>query len=302
MAATSDEQMRLLLSSFDQIYEVKFLDTLFRSLVHRDFKSGMSEMNVFRSRSNVETSRREALEISNKTLKEGSGLTVLFFVFTSGNLILSDEPAENERLKKLHTESLNNFVDQLEHRTKCHGLKEELKRVNDENRSKEHEHRNALESLMQKHVAKVEELENKIRSVLVEKATNEMVIDRLRQDLAANKSHIQAMSRKLDRVYSEVESKYEVEVQDLKDCLLMEQEEKIDITNKLQSLQKELVISRTTVAEKQRDTTSYRQNSQEQKLCLANTYCSVPQRVSSTKPNHFLNSNDTVENIQHHKA
>ena len=35
MAATSDEQMRLLLSSFDQIYEVKFLDTLFRSLVHR---------------------------------------------------------------------------------------------------------------------------------------------------------------------------------------------------------------------------------------------------------------------------
>ncbi|CAF2131440.1 BnaA03g47740D [Brassica napus] len=222
MAATSDEQMRLLLSSFDQIYE--------------DFKSGMSEMNVFRSRSNVETSRREALEISNKTLKE-----------------------ENERLKKLHTESLNNFVDQLEHRTKCHGLKEELKRVNDENRSKEHEHRNALESLMQKHVAKVEELENKIRSLLVEKATNEMVIDRLRQDLAANKSHIQAMSRKLDRVYSEVESKYEVEVQDLKDCLLMEQEEKIDITNKLQSLQKELVISRTTVAEKQRDTISYRQ-------------------------------------------
>ncbi|KAF8077232.1 hypothetical protein N665_1054s0009 [Sinapis alba] len=222
MAATSDEQMSLLLSSFDQIYE--------------DFKSGMNEMSVLRSRSNVETSRREAIEISNKTLKE-----------------------ENERMKKLYTESLNNFVDQLEHRTKCHGLKEELKRVNDENKSKEHEHRNALESLMQKHVAKVEELENKIRSLLVEKATNEMVIDRLRQDLAANKSHIQAMSRKLDRVYSEVESKYEVEVQDLKDCLLMEQEEKIDISNKLQSLQKELVISRTSVAEKQRDTTSYRQ-------------------------------------------
>ncbi|KAJ0263262.1 Protein At-4/1 [Hirschfeldia incana] len=222
MAATSDEQMSSLLSNFDQIYE--------------DFRSGMNEMSVFRSRSNVETSRREALEISNKTLKE-----------------------ENERLKKLHTESLNSFADQLEHRTKCHGLKEELKRVNDENRSKEHEHRNALESLIQKHVAKVEELENKIRSLLVEKATNEMVIDRLRQDLSANKSHIQAMSRKLDRVYSEVESKYEVEVQDLKDCLLMEQEEKIDISNKLQSLQKELVISRTTVAEKQRDTTSYRQ-------------------------------------------
>ncbi|CAA7060326.1 unnamed protein product [Microthlaspi erraticum] len=222
MAATSEEQMSLLLSSFDQIYE--------------DFKCGMNEINAFRSKSNFETSRREALEISNKTLKE-----------------------ENERLKKLYTESLNSFVDQLEHRTKCHGLKEEVKRVNDENRSKEHEHRNALESLRQMHVTKVEELENKIRSLLVEKATNEMVVDRLRQELSANKSHIQAMSKKLDRVYSEVESKYVIEIRDLKDCLQMEQEEKNDISNKLQSLQKELVISRTTVAEKQRDTTSNRQ-------------------------------------------
>ncbi|XP_023633632.1 protein At-4/1 isoform X2 [Capsella rubella] len=202
MAATSDEQMNLLLSSFDQIYE--------------DFKSGLNEINVYRSKSNVETSRRDVLEITNKALKE-----------------------ENERLKKLYTESLNNFADQLEHRTKCHSLKEELMRVNDENKSKQHEHRNVLESLRQKHVTKVEELENKIRSLMVEKATNDMVIDRLRQDLTANKSHIQAMSKKLDRVVSEVECKYELEIQDLKDCLLMEQEEKNDISNKLQSLQKE---------------------------------------------------------------
>ncbi|KFK40845.1 hypothetical protein AALP_AA2G049000 [Arabis alpina] len=222
MAASSEEQMNLLLSSFDQIYE--------------DFKNGMNEINVIRAKSNAETSRREALEISNKTLKE-----------------------ENERLKKLYTESLSNFADQLEHRTKCHYLKEELKRVNDESKSKQHEHRNALESLRQKNVTKIEELENKIRSLLVEKATNEMIIDRLRQDLTVNKSHIEAMSKKLNRIYSEVESKYELEIQDLKDCLLMEQEEKNDISNKLQSLQMELVISRTTVAEKQRDTTSNRQ-------------------------------------------
>ncbi|WZZ59598.1 hypothetical protein YC2023_059705 [Brassica napus] len=29
-------------------------------------------------------------------------------------------------------------IDELEHRTKCHVLKEELKRVNDEKRRKEH--------------------------------------------------------------------------------------------------------------------------------------------------------------------
>ncbi|CAE6176264.1 unnamed protein product [Arabidopsis arenosa] len=272
MAATSDEQMNLLLSSFDQIYE--------------DFKIGLNEINVYRSKSNVDSSRREVLETSNKNLKQ-----------------------ENERLKKLYTESLNNFADQLEHRTKCHSLKEELKRVIDENKSKElvrfeislhvnslsafslwfeseddawiiHRHigmsvkiyflkpicfdlwqelGNALELLRQKHVTKVEELENKIRSLLVEKATNDMVIDRLRQDLTANKSHIQAMSKKLDRVVTEVECKYELEIQDLKDCLLMEQEEKNDISNKLQSLQKDLLISRTSIAEKQRDTTSNRQ-------------------------------------------
>ncbi|CAH8275323.1 unnamed protein product [Arabidopsis lyrata] len=222
MAATSDEQMNLLLSCFDQIYE--------------DFKIGLNEINVYRSKSNVESSRREVLEISNKNLKQ-----------------------ENERLKKLSTESLNNFADQLEHRTKCHSLKEELKRVIDENKSKELELGNALELLRQKHVTKVEELENKIRSLLVEKATNDMVIDRLRQDLTANKSHIQAMSKKLDRVVTEVECKYELEIQELKDCLLMEQEEKNDISNKLQSLQKELLISRTSIAEKQRDTTSNRQ-------------------------------------------
>ncbi|KAF3587581.1 hypothetical protein F2Q69_00028669 [Brassica cretica] len=79
MAARSDEQMSLLLSSFDQIDEVKFVDTL--------------------------------------------GIYCIF---------------EIKRLKKLHTKSLNNFVDQLEHRTKCHVLKEELKRVNDEKRRKEH--------------------------------------------------------------------------------------------------------------------------------------------------------------------
>ncbi|KAL9288150.1 hypothetical protein AtEden1_Chr4g0303631 [Arabidopsis thaliana] len=264
MAATSDEQMNLLLSSFDQIYE--------------DFKIGLNEINVYRSKSNVESSRREVLEISNKNLKE-----------------------ENERLKKLYTESLNNFADQLEHRTKCHSFKEELKRVNDENKSKEHEHRNALESLRQKHVTKVEELEYKIRSLLVEKATNDMVIDRLRQDLTANKSHIQAMSKKLDRVVTEVECKYELEIQDLKDCLLMEQAEKNDISNKLQSLQKELLISRTSIAEKQRDTTSNRQNSQKPGFaCKNHLPLCLPTSKFHVNPKHFLQNifvDDTVENI-----
>ncbi|XP_010539411.1 PREDICTED: protein At-4/1 [Tarenaya hassleriana] len=222
MAATSDQQMESLLSNFDQIYE--------------DFKSGMKEIEVLRSNSNVEATAREALEITNKSLKQ-----------------------ENERLKKLYTESLNNVADQFEHRTKCHGLKEELKRVNDENKTKEHGHWNSLESLKLNHASKVEKLENKIRSLLLEKATNEMVVDRLRQDLTSHKKHIQSLSKRLDQVYSDVESKYQLEIQDLKDCLLVEQEERKDITNRLQDLQKELLISKTTFVEQRRDMTSARQ-------------------------------------------
>lgn len=49
------------------------------------------------------------------------------------------------------------------------------------------------------------------------------------------------------------------EIQDLRDCLLVEQEEKHELKRKLQDLEKELLISRTKLVEQQRDSASNRQ-------------------------------------------
>ncbi|KAK3031948.1 hypothetical protein RJ639_037109 [Escallonia herrerae] len=165
---------------------------------------------------------------------------------------------ENERLAKRYTESLNKMADQLKCRTSCQSLKEELKRVNDEYASKESEHMNAMESLKQDHAAKVTDLESQIRDFLIQKAAAEAIIKQLHQDLAAHRNHIEALASRLQRVHSDVHSRYHYEIQDLKDCLMIEQEEKNELNKKLQILEKELLIGKTKLVEHQQDLTSNR--------------------------------------------
>uniref|UniRef100_A0A5B7C1V1 Protein At-4/1 n=1 Tax=Davidia involucrata TaxID=16924 RepID=A0A5B7C1V1_DAVIN len=221
MAATSDEEMESLLSSFDQIYD--------------DFKNGIAQIQSLQSNCNAEIKKREALEFTCKSLK-----------------------SDNERLTKLYTESLNKLADQLERRTNCRSLKEELERVRDEHLKKENEHRSAMELIKQDHAAKIEALETQIRGYLIQEAANEATINQLHQDLAAHKIHLEDLTSRLERVHFDVQSRYHHEIQDLKDCLMVEQEEKNELNKKLQKLEKELVISRTKLVEQQRDLTSNR--------------------------------------------
>ncbi|XP_034699524.1 protein At-4/1 [Vitis riparia] len=221
MAATSDEEMESLLSTFDQIY--------------KDFQNSVVEVQLLRSNCNVEIEKRQALQSTCDSLKQ-----------------------DNERLRKLYTESLYKLAEQLERRTKCQSLKEELKRVNDEHLSKEDEHRKAIEMLQQNHAIKVGDLENQIRCLLLQIAANEATINHLHKDSAAHKTHIQALMNRLEQVQFDVESKYRQEIQDLKDCLMVEQEERNVLTKKLQNLEKEMLISRTKLVEQQRDLASNR--------------------------------------------
>ncbi|KAA8522720.1 hypothetical protein F0562_009118 [Nyssa sinensis] len=221
MAATSDEEMESLLSSFDQIYD--------------DFKNGISQIQSLQSNCNAEVKKREALEFTCKSLK-----------------------SDNERLTKLYTESLNKLADQLECRTNCRSLKEELERGRDEHIRKANEHRSAMESIKQDHASKIETLETQIRGFLIQKAANEATTNQLQQDLAAHKIHIKALTSRMEQVHFDVESRYHHEFQDLKDCLMVEQEEKNELSRKLQILEKELLISRTKLVEHQRDLTSNR--------------------------------------------
>ncbi|KAH7848858.1 hypothetical protein Vadar_009287 [Vaccinium darrowii] len=221
MAATSDEEMDSLLSSFDQIYN--------------DVKYGITQMQMLQSNCSAEVQNREALQLTANSLK-----------------------LDNQRLTKLYTGSLNKLADQLERRTSCQSLKEELDRVRDDHRRIENEYRNAMELLQQDYTRKIQDLENQIRVFLVQKTADEGTIKQLHEDVVVHKTHSESLNSKLKRVHFDVETQYHHEIQDLRDCLMMEQEEKNDLNRKLQILEKELIISRTKLAEHHRDSTSNR--------------------------------------------
>ncbi|KAJ8752212.1 hypothetical protein K2173_003820 [Erythroxylum novogranatense] len=217
MAAIScDREVDPLLSSFDQIYE--------------DFKNGTREMQVVKANLYAEIKKREALELISNSLKQ-----------------------ENARLTKLYGESLNNLAEELERRTRCSSLQEELERIRNEQFSKEKEHRDALEFLKQEYTIKIAELESQNRGFLLEKAADEATISHLRHDLSAEKTFTQSVTKRLEQVSYEMESKFILEIQDLKDCLLVEQEEKNEFSKKLCSLEKELLVSKTKLVEQQQD-------------------------------------------------
>ncbi|XP_050283537.1 protein At-4/1-like isoform X1 [Quercus robur] len=221
-------------SSSEEEMESVLLPNL--DLIYQDFKNAIAEIELLKSNSNAELKIREALQFTTHSLRQ-----------------------ENERLTKLQSESLHNLADQLERRTKCQSLKEELKRVSDERLHQEYEHRKSMDLLKQDYTTKVGDLEAQIhRGLLLEKARNEATINLLRQDLTVHKTHVQTLAKRLDRVHFDVESKYDLEIQDLKDCLMIEQEEKNELSRKIQELEKELLISRTKLVAQQRDTVSSR--------------------------------------------
>uniref|UniRef100_A0A2P2IR30 Uncharacterized protein n=1 Tax=Rhizophora mucronata TaxID=61149 RepID=A0A2P2IR30_RHIMU len=109
-----------------------------------------------------------------------------------------------------------------------------------------------------------------IRGLQLEKTTYEATTCHLRQDIAAHKMHTQTLAIRLEQVRFEVERKCELkicvwnlefcrqafltyvtlkssltilagnlEIQDLKDCLLVEQEEKNELNKKFRDLEKE---------------------------------------------------------------
>ncbi|XP_058068127.1 protein At-4/1 isoform X2 [Magnolia sinica] len=165
---------------------------------------------------------------------------------------------DNERLTKMYTESLTKLANQLERRAKCRNLEEELKKVNDEHLHKEDEYKKAMEMLKHNHAFKTAELEEKIRCCLLQKQANEVTINQLRQDSSACKSQIDILTNSLEKVNVDVELKYHHEIQDLKDCLLVEQEEKRELIKKLQIAEKELMICKMKQADQQRESTSNR--------------------------------------------
>nr|GEY64722.1 hypothetical protein [Tanacetum cinerariifolium] len=152
-------------------------------------------------------------------------------------------------------------------------LKEELKRVNDELARKENV-RLGYFIVFKKDISemldwyaftrhdyenRMKELDVQIKDSLAQKAAKEATIIQLHKELTAHRNHVEALAKRLDHVHSDVDMRYQTEIQDLKDCLMMEQEEKNELNGKLQNLEKELLISKTKLAaENKQDLSSNR--------------------------------------------
>ncbi|CAH9134635.1 unnamed protein product [Cuscuta epithymum] len=221
MATDSEDVILSITSSFDQIYA--------------DFKSTIEDIQSLKSKYNAEVKKSDAIQFRMKSLQ-----------------------SENERLRKSYAESLNRLTDQIESRTSCQMLKDELKKINDEHSQKENEFKIVIGSLKHENAMRIQVMESQIRELQAEKAANEAVCQHLRQDLTVHKNHITALTRRLEQVSSDVESKYQYEIQGLRDCLLVEQEEKTELKKKVQELEKELLVSSMELVESRQDSTSNR--------------------------------------------
>lgn len=201
MAATSDEEMEKLLSLADQISD--------------DFETGIDEIQTLKSNFTAEINHRQSLELTYSTLRR-----------------------ENERLKNLHVETLNNLLLQLQQRGNSHNLKDELQKLTRESFKTVEDHRIAMESLKRNYEERIRDLEVQIREISSQKEADEATIYQLHRELIAVRSRLK-----------DVEENNGGEIEDLRDCIFAEQEEKKELSKKVRELEKELLVSKTKVAD-----------------------------------------------------
>uniref|UniRef100_A0A0D3F0P8 CCT domain-containing protein n=1 Tax=Oryza barthii TaxID=65489 RepID=A0A0D3F0P8_9ORYZ len=197
------------------------------------YKDALVEAQALRVNCSSESERRQALESHVADLK-----------------------SDNERLRRLYTETLFKFTNQMKFHTESRNLKEELEKANTRLLSMEEEYKREIEQLKLGSEMNSNDLENKLSCALVQQATNEAVIKQLNLELEAHKAHIDMLSSRLEQVTADVHQQYKNEIQDLKDVVIVEQEEKNDMHRKLQNTENELRIMKMKQAEQQRDSIS----------------------------------------------
>jgi len=201
--------------------------------VSQGYKDALMEVQALRVNCNTEFKRREALESHITDLKK-----------------------DNERLRRLYTETLFKFTNQVKFHAEAQSLKEELEKANSRLISMEEEHKREAEQLKHSSEMNSNDLENKLSHALVQQARDEAAMKQLKSELSAHKAHIDMLGSRLEQVTADVHSQYKNEIQDLRDVISVEQEEKKDMHRKLQNAENELRITRMKQAEQQRDSVS----------------------------------------------
>ncbi|OEL34656.1 Protein At-4/1 [Dichanthelium oligosanthes] len=218
-ASAGDEELESLLRNFHR--------------VSQGYKDALMEVQALRVNYSAESKKREALQSHITDLKR-----------------------DNERLRRLYTETLFKFTNQVKFHVEAQSLKEELEKANSRLLSMKEEHKREVEQLKHNNEMDSNALENELSHALVQQATDETATKELKLELSAHKAHIDMLSSRLEQVTADVHLQYKNEIQDLRDVIAVEQEEKKDMHRKLQNAENELRITRMKQAEQQRDSIS----------------------------------------------
>ncbi|KAL5974120.1 hypothetical protein ACLOJK_030783 [Asimina triloba] len=239
MAAPSDEELESLLRNFDRVYQVTSPSHLLHAILH-----------FFPTTSTSSPRTPTGAEAFHFPLvaEYKDGISKI-------QMLRSSYDAEIKRREALEV-TCNSL--KTERRSKFQQLKEELRKLQEERLSEEAEHWKAIEMLKQDHEVKIADLAEQTRCLLLQKQANEVTIKQLQQDMAACKMQMDVLSNSLQQVKIDAELKYYHEIQDLKDLLLVEQEEKNEFMKKLKIAEKELITCKTKQAEQQQELTSNR--------------------------------------------
>ncbi|KAM0838895.1 hypothetical protein ACQ4PT_060678 [Festuca glaucescens] len=224
-AAAGDEELESLLRNFHRFSE--------------GYKDAIMEAQALRVNYSSESKKREALESHIADLKRGRRIELDILCC-----------ADNERLRKLYTETLFKFTNQVKFHAECQNLKEELGKANGRLLSMEEEYKREIEQLKHDSEMNCNALESKLSCALAQRATDEATIGQLKSDLGAHKAHVDMLGGRLERVTDKND------IQDLNDVIMVEQEEKNDMQRKLKSAENELRIMKMKQAEQQRDSVS----------------------------------------------
>ncbi|KAM0872294.1 hypothetical protein ACQ4PT_038821 [Festuca glaucescens] len=204
-AAAGDEELESLLRNFHRFSQ--------------GYKDAIMEAQALRVNYSSESKKREALESHIADLKRGRRIELDILCC-----------ADNERLRKLYTETLFKFTNQ--------------------------EYKREIEQLKHDSEMNCNALESKLSCALAQRATDEATIGQLKSDLGAHRAHIDMLGGRLEQVTAEVHMQYKNDIQDLNDVIMVEQEEKNDMQRKLKSAENELRIMKMKQAEQQRDSVS----------------------------------------------
>ncbi|KAL5207070.1 hypothetical protein ABZP36_031505 [Zizania latifolia] len=249
-AAGGDEELESLLRNFHRFSQVRVpAPTIPKPTLHcaRDsylrfvlpesrrprYKDALMEAQALRVNCSSESQKHESLESH-----------------------IADLKSDNERLRRLYTETLFKFTNKMKFHTESRNLKEELEKANRRLLSMEEEYKREIEQLKLGSEMNSNALESNLSCALVQQATNEAVIKQLKLELEAHKAHIDMLSSRLEQVTSDVHLQYKNEIQDLKDVIMIEQEEKNGMHIKLRNAENELRFMKMKQAEQRRDSIS----------------------------------------------